>query len=358
MTQNSKNCPPPPDNGCEDCKDKDNATQASINVIRVDLCKQLYDSKGNVTQQETKFDGENEVFKEKKCMFLHTEENYRRYRNLEICVGTELLQTNDLIKANVAKIKDLNKSLNTTLVTLAKQIKDAKSKFGDVRTAADYLKRGYEDKCNTDQKKALTGKTPENCDEPQKPPNDACKNADYDINQLICIPQGLTKDIESISQASADVVGIQIFSNIDTLDPLQTGLFDKSQKFEKLINDTMKTRKGNLDKLQDDLVVSVKSITQAAMARNSARSDFEGYYDTVDFLCCPHCDCVNENPNNDSKDNDCMECGPRLQDCESQICDICNEVKTTFCCRDTNPNNNDSGPNNSNNKNTNHAYRS
>jgi len=324
----------------------------------MNLCKQLYDSRGNVAQQETKFDGEKEVFKEKKCMFLHTEENYRRYRNLEICVGTELLQTNDLIKTNVSKIKELNKNLNSTLVNLAKQIKDAKSKFGDLRTAADYLKRGYEDKCNADQKKALTGKTSENCDEPQKPPIDRCKDADNEINQLICLPQGLTKDIDYIFQASSDVVGIQIFSNIDSLEPLQAGLSDKSQKFEKLINDTMKTRKANLDKLQDDLVVSVKSITQSAMARNTARSDFEGYYDTVDFLCCPHCDCVNENPNEEQKNGDCMECAPRLKECEANICEICDKVKTTFCCSDTNTNDDGCNENNSNNKNTNHAYKS
>jgi hypothetical protein len=357
MTQHSRNCPPP-DDGCEDCKDKDNATQSSINAIRINLCKQLYDSKGSVSQQETKFTGENEVFEEKKCMFLHTEENYRRYRNLEICVGTELLQTNDIIKTNVAKIKELNKNLNSTLVNLAKQIKEAKSKFGDLRTAADYLKRGYEDKCNADQKKALTGKTSENCDEPQNPPIDPCKDADNQINQLICIPQGLTKDIDYIFQASSDVVGIQIFSNIDSLEPLQAGLSDKSQKFEKLINDAMKTRKGNLDKLQDDLIVSVKSITAAAMARNSARSDFEGYFDTVDFLCCPHCDCVNENPNEEQKNGDCMECAPRLKDCESRICEICDEVKTTFCCSDTSTNDNHGKENNSNNKNSNHAYKS
>ena len=321
----------------------------------MDLCKQLYDSKGNVAQQQTKVDGENEVFKEKRCMFLHTEENYRRYRNLEICVGTELLQTNDLIKANVAKIKDLNKSLNSTLVNLAKQIKDAKSKFGDLRVAADNLKISYNDKCNTAQKKALTGKTSENCDEQPKPPIDPCKNAEDEINQLICLPQGLTTDIDIIFQSSADIVGIQIFSNIDSFEPLQKDLADKAQKFEKLINDTMKTRKGDVDKLQDDLIVSVKSITQSAMARNTMRSEFEGYYDTVDFLCCPHCDCVNQNPNDNSQNKDCMDCAPRLKDCEAKICKICGVVKTTFCCTDSTIGNDGCDQNTSNNKNTNHA---
>ena len=325
--------PPPPDNGCNDCQDKDNPTQKSINVSRIVLCGLLYDAEGAVEQQQTKFDGEQEIFKEKKCMFLRTEENYRRYRNLEICAGTELLQTNESIKTNVKTLKDWNKDLNKVLTDITKQIKDAKSKFGDLKSAACKLDDSVTDKCNSAQWKALTGKTTENCKEDPKAPIDACKNAEIDIDSLICLPKGLGKDIDYIFQSSADVTGIQIFSNIDTLDPLQKSLSDKANAFEKLVSDTMKTRKSDLDKLQDDLVSSVKSITQSAMDRNTARSTFEGYYDAVDFLCCPSCDCVNENPNDSTEQQDnCNDCKPRLQKCGSDICDICTDVQTTFCC--------------------------
>jgi gas vesicle protein len=335
MIQNSKNCPPPPpsDCGCEDCNDKDNATQKSINTERQAICTILYDTEGNVVQQQTKFDGENEVFNEKKCMFLHTEENYRRYRNLEISVGTELLQTNDSIKTNVAALNKLNTDLNKVLTDITKQIKDAKSKFADLKYAACKLDDSITDKCNAAQWKALTGKTTENCTDGTKPPS-ACDNTESEIDNLICYTKGLGKDIDYIFQSSADVTGIQMFSNIDTLDPLQKTLSDKSNAFEKLISDTMKTRKSELDKLQSDLVDSVKSITQSAMNRNSIRSDFEGYYDTTTFLCCPKCDCVNNNPNStDSANNTAKDdCNPRLQGCGSKICDICKEVQVTFCC--------------------------
>ncbi len=333
--------PPPQEDPCDDCQDKDNPTQQSINIIRTQWCNLLYESKGKVTQQETKFIGEKEVFNEKKCMFIHTEENYRRYRNLEIIAGTELLQTNELIKANVAKLKDWNKSLNATLVTLVKQIKDEKSKFTDLKYAACKLKDSYDDKCNAAQKKALTGKTSERCDEEPKPPVEPCKDAEQQIDDLICLPGGLKSDIDSILQSAADVVGIQIFSNVDSLEPLQKDLSDKSMKFEKNISDIMKMRKGELDKLQDDLVSSVKSITQAAMGRNNARGEFEGYYDAVDFLCCPDCECVQENPPENTQDSqdDCYDCPPRLKDCEERICEICDEVKTTFCCSEPPPSN-------------------
>lgn len=336
MIQNSKSSTPSKDCGCEDCNDKDNATQKSINTQRQVICNLLYVTEGKVEQQQTKFGGENEVFTEKKCMFLHTEENYRRYRNLDICVGTELLQTNDSLKTNVAGLSKLNTDLNKVLSDITKQIRDAKNKFADLKSASCKLEDSITDKCNAAQWKALTGKTSEPCNEDPKTPGGACANTESEINDLVCFPKGLTKDIDYIFQSSADVTGIQIFSNIDTLTPLQQTLSDKSTSFEKLVSDTMKTRKSELDKLQDDLVASVKSITQSMINRNSMRSDFEGYYDTAKFLCCPSCDCVNNDPNNNgnngSKNNCTDDCNPRLQNCETKICGICKDVQTTFCC--------------------------
>lgn len=334
------------DCGCNDCKDKDNATQVSININRTALCQLLYSEQGTVSKLDTKFKGESELYQEKKCIFLNTEKNYRRYRNFEITTGTELVQTNVSIKASVAQIKDWNKNLNATLTALTKQVKDLKSKFGDLKDAAGKLDSSYKDKCNIGQKKALTGNAPENCPDPI-PPIDACKDVGTDIESLICKPKGLALDIDSILQASADVIGIQIFSNIDSLDQLQTDLATKSSTFEKLISDAMKTRKSELDKMQDDLVTSVKTITQIGINRNSERAVFEGYYDATKFLCCPSCSCV---PDDDqSKDkantggnhghNECDDecCPPRLKDCEQAICEICDNVKKTFCCEADNP---------------------
>jgi hypothetical protein len=326
---------PPPDNGSTDCGDDNNATQKSINAQRVAVCTLLYETEGNVEQQQTKFDGENEVFKEKKCMFLHTEENYRCYRNFEICAGTELLQTNDSLKKNGSVLNKLNTDLNKALTEISQQIKDVKSKFADLKTAACKLDDSVIDKCNAAQWKALTGQTGENCNEDPKTPIDPCKNTVTEINSLICMPKGLGKDIDYIFQASADVVGIQLFSNIDTLDPLQKTLSDKSNDFEKMVSGIMKTRKSDLDKLQDDLVASVKSITQAAMDRNSGRSEFEGLKAAATFLCCPTCGCVTVNPastDNTGKDNSNKDCNPRLQGCSTKICSICKEVQVTFCC--------------------------
>jgi hypothetical protein len=323
------------DDGCKDCKDMDNATQVSMNANRQLLCALLYDTKGLVDKARTRFDGENDLYNEKKCIFIKTEENYQRFRNFDITAGTELIQTNDMMKVSVGQLKDWNKALNATLNNLFRQIKDIKVKFSDLKDAAYKLNNGYNEQCNSAQRKAITGKTSENCEDPQKPP-EPCTDSGNQIDQLICIPKGLYEDAGIILKASSDVVGIQIFSNVDSLDQLQKDLADKSAAFKKHINDTMKLHKADVEKLQDELVISVKSITQAAIDRNSQRANFEGYYDATEFLCCPPCDCVPpEGDNRNSQDQKGCDdlCLPRLKDCESQICDICDNVKTTFCCK-------------------------
>jgi hypothetical protein len=312
------------DSDCKDCVEQDNATQKSINRERQRICDLLYGASSEVAKQEEKFTKENELYKQKKCMFLDTEDNYRRFRNLDIGVGTELVQTNESVKTNVATYTKWHKELNTTLKNIAKGLKDVKTKFSDLRKAADDLERCYEDSCNVAQRKALTGKGGDDCKDDSKPP-DICKDAEKIIDELICMPKALTHDIDSLFKASADVVGIQIFSNIESLEPLQKTLDEDSKSFKGHIGDVVKLRESDMKKMQEELVKSVQEITKSAMERNNARSNFEGYYDATDFLCCPPCNCLKEI-------NENVLCEPRLKQCQKDICDICEEVKETFCC--------------------------
>lgn len=329
------------DEDCQ-CKEKDTPTQKSINRDRLKLCATLYDTSGKVTRLEKKFKGEKKLYNDKTCLFNNTEENYRRYRNLSITVGTELLQTNESMKGNVKTYNEWNASLNKILKDgIAKAVKDVKAKMSELKDAACKLDSCLNDKCNQAQKTAITGEKPENCKEDPKEPPQECQNAGEIFKELICIPKGLTFDIDSIFQSSADVVGIQLFSNIDTLDPLQKKLEEQSKQFEKHITDTARLREGDLKKLQEELVKSVKEVTKAAIERNTTRSLFEGYKDAVNYICCPKCKCVDEecgcHDNDDKKKNNDNECcgdlsKPRLEKCEEDICEICDDVKKTFCC--------------------------
>lgn len=309
--------------GCKDVKDL--PSQKTINLERIPICNGLYDAAAELSKQEKKFEGENTVFTDRKCLFRYTEENYRRYRNLDITVGTELVKTNETVKDNVALYKDWNKKLSEKLKNIAKGIKEAKAKFSDLKKAACDLDSCIKDSCNAAQRKALTGKSSGECED--KDVIDACKDSDKTLGELVCMPKALSADIDSIFKAAHDVVGIQVFTNIDTLEPLQKTLDEKAKDFKTLISGVVKTRETDLKGLQDTLVKSVEEITKAAMARNNARANFEGYYDAAKYLCCPKCPCL--------RPTDDKPCDPRLKDSEKCICDICEDVKKAFCCDDT-----------------------
>ena len=338
MQQQQRNRDQRNDPDCNECEETDYPTQKTVNTERQNICVTLYNTSGDVLKNEKKFHGEEHIYHLRKCMFVWTETNYTLYRNLDITAGQELLQTNDSVKANVKNYIDQNKSLAAKLKGIAESIKAVKTKFADLKEAACKLDWCIKDKCNIQQWKALTGIQPEHCKEGTKEPPKECCDAEEIFKELTCNPDRLFCDIDSLFQSSYDVVGIQMFSNIDTLDDMQKSLETKSKDFELQISNTMKTRVTDLTARQGELVQSVKDLTKAAMDRNSTRSDFEGYKDAIEFLCCPICGCVKEKPDHDhDKDKDDDDCGcgkhgSRLKDCEKQICCICEDVKKTFCC--------------------------
>jgi hypothetical protein len=316
------------DDDCGNCEDNDTATQKSISTLRRAYCDEAYTTAGEVNKCETKYDGLTTLYSQKKCLFVWTEDNYRRYRNTEICVGTELLQSNDLIKENVTNYIKWGNDLSTSLKNIFKTVKDVKTKLGDLRTAACKLEDCKNDSCNCTQMTILTGEAQKNCDakpgQENRPPE--CNDAKEVLDDLICIPKALGFDVDSLFKSSSDVIGIQVFSNLGTLDPLQKTLSDDAKAFEKQLADTMKLRESDLKKLQEDLIKTIQENTKSAAGLYNKRSDLEGLLCTTKFICCPNCGCVVEDDN----------CKPRLEKCEKCICDICDEVKDTFCNEDCN----------------------
>lgn len=327
---------------CKDCEEKDNATQKIITAERLKVCSTLYDAYGTASQMEEKFEGEKLIYDHKKCTFTWTEYNYQLYRNLEITVGTELLQTNESLKGNVGIYSKLNKDLGAQLQNIGKGIKDMRTKIGELNEAACKLKHSAAEKCNSAQWKAITGwNATENCKD-GKESSDGCDHAKEWFDDLVGKKLGMVlTDFDSLFQSSYDVVGIQLFSSMDTIEQLQKDLETYSKKFESQVKTTMDKRAADLSAAQQDLTTTVKELTKAAMDRNSSRSDFEGYKDAIEFLCCPVCDCAKD-PKGGDKDGDCGCHGHdgRLKKCEKEICCICDDVKKTFCC-DAEPKNGD-----------------
>lgn len=304
------------------CDENDTATQKTISSARKKYCDELTVLAGDVKTSETNFGGQTTLYETKKCLFIWTEDNYRRYRNTEICVGAELSQANDLIKDNVGNYIKWGNDLSSKLKNIFKAVKDVKTKLGDLRTAACKLEDCKNDSCNCSQITVLTGEEQKNCDskpgQENRPPE--CSDAKEVLDDLICMPKALGFDADSIFKSSSDVIGIQIFSNLGTLDPLQKTLSDESKAFEKHLQDTIKLREGDLKKLQEDLIKTVQATAKSAAALYNKRSDFEGSKSTTRFICCPDCcEVADEN------------CKPRLDDCKECICGICDDVKETFC---------------------------
>lgn len=307
---------------CADCVENDTATQKSINSARRKYCDELYVSAGEVSKYETQYNGQVAVYEDKKCLFVWTEGNYRRYRNTDISVATELLQSNELIKANVGNYISWNNDLSAGLKNIVKLVKDLKAKTIELRDAANKLGDCIHDSCNCSQMTILTGEVQKNCKD--KPPADKrpeeCKDVKEVIDDLICMPKALGFDADYLLKAASDTVGIQVFSNVSTLDSLQKTFSEEAKSFGKLIQETAKKREGDMKKAQDDLVKTVQDTTKSASWLYSQRSDFEGLMCTTKFICCPPCDCVTD-----------VKCEPRLGKCKEEICDICEKVKETFC---------------------------
>ena len=311
------------------CEENDTATQKTITAERTKYCDELYALAGEVIKWETNYTGQVKLYEVKKCIFTWTEDNYRRYRNTEICVGTELLQSNDLIKENVGNYVKWGNDLFAALKNIFKYMKDVKVKLNDLRDAACKLENCKNDSCNCTQIIILTGEMPENCkDDTELPGNrpPECNDAKKNLDDLICMPKALSFDADSLFKASADVVGIQVFSNIGTLEPLQKALAEDSKAFEKHFLDTTTTRAGDLKKAQEELVKAVQEATKATGGLYNKRSDHEGLLCVTRFLCCPNCDCVDDEG----------DCKPRLDQCKKEICDICEDVKETFCTEGSN----------------------
>ncbi len=311
--------------GQNNCEENDTATQKTIHAERQKYCDNLFTTAGEVGKWEKSNEGQLNLFERKKCQFIWTEGNYQRYRNTEIRIGTELIQSNNLIQENVTNYIKWGNELSMNLKNIFKAVKDAKTKMNDLREAACKLENCKNDSCNCTQLMVLTGKVPENCKGESRPTQKErpkeCEHVDKLLDELICMPKALSFDIDSIFKSSSEVVGIQVFSNIGTLDPLQKTLADRSKTFEGHLQTTMKSRGDDLKKMQDELVKSVQESTKATVALYNKRSDFEGLLKTVEYICCPKCDCV--------KTDNC--CDPRLHQCECEICDICDDVQKTFC---------------------------
>ncbi|MBL7697826.1 MAG: hypothetical protein JNK79_06690 [Chitinophagaceae bacterium] len=325
-------------NKCKDPEVKKNRpTRKSIIREREKVCNLLFESVGTVGQSKERVDRETEIYQYRKCLYVRTEANYQRYRNFDVFVSSELVTFNDTVKGNVGIYNKTYKDLNETLKNIAKATKELKTKVTDLKDAGAKLYNCFNDDCNKTQRRALTGRA-HGCED-TKP---GCPGSDDIIRELIYIPVGLMQDADILFKSAYEVVGIQTFTNPESLENLQKNLETNSKKLTDKVTETSKAREGDLKKQQDEMVKSVKEIEKAELDLNHNRSVFEGYKDAAEFLCKQPCRCGDDpaRVEKHKKDREKLQnAGPEviltlpiLELCQQDICDICKIIDDSFCC--------------------------
>ena len=345
------------------CLDSDTPTKKTIRSKKNDYCVVLRTNHGNLRQSEETRVGCKIAYEHRRCRFVRTEKNYRLFRNIELQYGVELIKAVGDIETNIKGLVTDNTTLGTALTDLVKLLKTAKSAFGDLRDSGCKLDACMKDSCNRSQVAILTGKKIEDCDdkhkhpEPGKRPHD-CEDVIEIIKQLIHEPACLSKEIDVILVAAADVTGIQTFANISAL----TATFFPALKasataFDGFIQDRMTAGATALTTAQTNLTQAIKDLTDAEFALFNARISIDSIKGLKDFLCHHKCECVCEDDKDDRGDRgdrdrgdrdrdrdrdrrderhgDKDDCGcgcdgKRLEKCKCEICEICQEVARIY----------------------------
>jgi hypothetical protein len=322
-----------PDQGKKDKErikpeEKESPTQKSIAAARQLYCTNLRTAKSTQKASEKAYERAVRIYHKKKKLFEWTELNYRIYRDLDICLDTELATGNACLNTNVTNYNTVAGLLYANLTKITATVKDLKTKISGLRDQASVLDNYRNDQCNATQWALLTGKNMENCKGDAPPPvprerPDACRDADRIYEELIVIPKKvLVFDVDSLLQSSADVTGIQTFSNVSILTKLQTDLSTISGTLVTQIQTAVKARTADMITVQADLVTSVQDCTKAGVDEYNKVSVCSAAHFSVQFLCQPDCTCVK--PWQETLN------APRLEDCECRICRICEVVKSTY----------------------------
>lgn len=307
-------------------------TQRTIDLIKETYCKNLKGLVGELSQSEVTYDGNLVTYNTKKCCFVKTEKNYRIIRNLELSVGVELIQANDEIKKNVVLYNKQNDDLVKALKLVLTNTKEAKLKFGELRDAANKLSDCTKDSCNKSQMVLLGCRQADECndnnrDGGEKLP-DCCDGVCEIIDELINIPASMNGDIDIICSASAEIVGIQTFSNIKSLETFQVEFSTNSKAFDDWIKQKMVAGSSALNILQEELTAAVKNLTTAGFTLYSKRNEVEIADEVKDYLCDHKCGCIDHECGCQQEQKDPEG---RLANCKCDICTICGEVKEIYC---------------------------
>lgn len=330
-----------PPSGDKSGKKSKAPTRRTVELLKDAYCQQLKGLYGELSNSEVTYEGALKLYNKKKCSFTKTEKNYRAMRNLSLSSGVELTQASAEIKKNVeAYIKyngDDKNGLVGALKDVLKKAKDAKVKFGELHDAAFKLDTARKDRCNASQmiilgcwdgedcggeEKKQQQQQQEGCGEKPQGCDDICQVLD----ELVSIPDSLRNDSDILFNAAAEIVGIQTFTNIKTLEKFQKDFADNAKAFTDLLDITIKSGADGVTNAQKALTEAIQSLTTSTFILYGKRNDTETVDSIKDYLCCHECKCLGDcgcEGHDHSGDEG-------LKECKCDICDICKEVKDVY----------------------------
>lgn len=309
----------------------------TIRTKKDSYCDSLISLAGTLTASEENVKGLTTTYEFKRCCFVKTEKNYRITRNLELSTGVELIQSSAEIKADVTALVTKNGKLVDALKAVCAAAKDAKAKFSDLRDAASKLDACRKDSCNSSQMIKLGCKPSSDCNDNNKRQDSGgdsqipqvCENACTILDHLVLIPAIFSQDIDIIYGSSAEIMGIQTFTSIGSIQKFQTDFETNAKAFDDQVVQKMKDGKTAVDTAQTELVDATKALTTGSFALYSARDAVEGIDEIKDYLCNHKCNCISEDGECGCHNLD--DSNDRLQACKCEICDICDEVTSVYC---------------------------
>ena len=307
-------------------------TEKSYNTAREIYCTARQTALSDRTAATLAYKRSLVVYDKRKHLFEWTEKNYRLYRNLDICLDAELTTGNASLTTNVATYNSLSTTLYTGLTGITATAKKLKTLVNTLRDRASDLENFKNDQCNAGQWGLLTGENVENCHPERKPGSherpDVCKDAANIYCELISITRkSLVFDVDSLIQSSADVTGIQTFSNIGLLTTLQAQLSTASTNFVQQVQKAKTTRAADLTTAENNLAAATQDCTKAGVDNFNKISVAYGCHVTLEFLCNPPCGCA--------RPLDTREPAPRLEECECRICKIGESIRSTDLSADS-----------------------
>ena len=304
--QTNQQSPPP-------CQSGDD----SLKSIRKFYCEKRTEAEGTANAADTTWRGFEEARQFKICLWSRSKVARNFYRSIDYYAALPTAAETERMGKDLDDFIKKSDELSKALKDIAKGVKNIKDKAAELKGAACTLGSCLKEFTNNDQYEVLSQRIPGFGDTVR---NDLIKRVTTDDPDAVTAVQ-LADDAFKVS---VEVVGLQAFSNVDSLKPLGAGLLDRAKSFKADVDANVKARADEATKNMEDLLKHVKETTIKKVDKRRAAAALEGTLSTLDFVCDPDCNCPCEDCDGAAPKNACVKC-------------LCEKAKSNLCGTEPEP---------------------